>query len=61
MVDGFAPPSKILLKKEPSKTRNYQTRSTHINIAIVTIPVIDIQTVIGVGVANIGNIGANVL
>ena len=59
MADGFVTPSKTRLCNTIF-TRNYQRGGKDIGIAIVTIPVVDVQTVGRVEVTNIGDVSLNV-
>jgi len=51
LADGSDPPSKL-------HTRNYPTSGPKIDIALVAIPVIDIQSIIGIEVTNVGDVRA---
>jgi hypothetical protein len=57
LADGFVTPSKTRLFSAIF-TRNYQRGGKNVVIAIVTIPVVDVQTVIGIEVANVRNVRA---
>jgi len=53
LVAGYAPPSKT--------TRNYPTSGVDIDIAIVAIPVIDVETIISIPITDIGNVRTEAL
>ena len=57
MADGFVTPSKTRLFNTIF-TRNYQRGGENVGIAIVTIPVVDVQTVVSVEVANVRDVRA---
>ena len=42
-------------------TRNYHREHTNVAIAIVTIPIVDIERIVGIDPTNVGNVGANLL
>ena len=58
LVVGLEPPGKIR-HKNLFFARNYHGDSPNVVIAIVSIPVIDVQLITGVDTTNIGNVGTN--
>ena len=57
MADGFVTPSKTRLFNTIF-TRNYQRGDENVVIAIVTIPVVDVRTIVGIEVANVRDVRA---